>query len=113
MEDIKGVFKKTINIDAIGLSPTELNNRNITDIPIEKMYYAVACNRQIIIHKLGSKYAIYTMNWLPKFHTENHIFEFKPNHWQRIVTYSKVDDAIRIYRKYVKEMIGEDTKNNT
>lgn len=113
MSDIKGVIKKTVDLNAIGIMPNELTTKNITEIPIERMYYFCNCTKQLVIHKINSRYYIYTMNWLPKFHTENHVYEYQPNHWQRIVSYSKIDDAIRIFRKYVKEIIGEDTKKIT
>lgn len=103
----------TVNLNSFFLTPTELNTRNITDIPVERMYYFVNCTKQICIHKVQSKYCIYTMNWIPQFYLDKHIYDYQPNHWQKIVSYTKIDDAIRIFRKCVLEIIGENNKKLT
>lgn len=105
--------KKTISLDMLFLSGTELNCLNITEIPIERLYYTSYRGQQIVIHFMQNKYYIYTMNWLPKFYTDTHYKEFIPNKWLKIVGYSNVEDAKRIYNMYVKEMLGLESHKTT
>lgn len=104
-------MKKTFNLDTFCLTPTELANRNITDIPTERMYYSSYGNRQIVIHDIQGKFYIYVMNFLPEYYIKNHYKEYAFNKWIRLCGFKDIEDAKRIYRMYLKEMIKNTEKS--
>ena len=103
-------MKKTIDLQNIGLTATDLNTRNITDIPIEKMYYCCYGVKQIVIHQMQGKYYIYTMNFLPRYYREKLYKEYFYNKWMRLCGNKELNHIIKMFRVYLLEMIGEETQ---
>lgn len=105
-------MKNSIDLNILFLTPTELANRNITEIPIERMFYSSYGNKQICIHEVQKKFYIYAMNFLPEYYIRNHYKEFKYNTWIRLSGYKDIEDAKKIYQMYLKEMIKDKNEKN-
>ena len=106
-------MKKTIDLNILFLTPTELATKNITDIPIERLYYSSYGNKQICIHDIQNRFYIYVMNFLPEYYTKNHYKEFKYNTWVRLCGYKDIENAKKIYRMYLKEMMKDKDEKKT
>lgn len=98
----------TFNLENLGIKPRELYTRNVTDIPIEKIYYISYRTMQMCIHLISNKYYIYTMNFIPKYYIENHYKEFTYNTWTKITGNKDINIVIRQFQEYAKEMLGID-----